>query len=446
MVQPKLFISYAHADGESTVRDFWINLRGFLNTLERQWEKWDDKEILVGQDWHATIIQALNNGCNCCLLLISDLFGKSSYIRNEEWPKALTRFNNQEIIFFPVVFGVLESGRAGLPESMDKFQIYWPTVAELYNPPPANVPYPDQIRQSYKDVKEKDAARDRFLSRLADQMNAHFDKYLRQQASNARAIPHTIRQANIGQFITNSSDEETFAKAIFGSFSYEKRYRDSNSKDHYFPRQVDLQLDERLHRSGWVMVEGHPLAGKTRAVFEAIKRLMDKGCSVAVWPFRIPDHSDQPLIPPACPETDYCIVWIDDIDARFRDLVKQGYSTNEINNFLERIADAGAILAATIRTGPTYYDFRHRFGLYDHLWDKLESFPIHRLEGLEEKEFTAWYRSTFATNLPDNFDHHPGSLFLNLEAMGDRWRNMDKIASEHKLTLDVGRAKDILRA
>ena len=128
------------------------------------------------------------------------------------------------------------------------------------------------------------------------------------------------------------------------------------------------------------------------------------------------------------------------------DLVKSGYGTNDLNRFLGRIADEGVILAATIRTGPAYYDFRHRFGLDDHLWDKLESFPIHLLKGKEEKDFTKWYRENFGTSLPDKFDHHPGSLFLNLETMGKRWRNMDIIISEHNLKLDVERAKDIMRA
>lgn len=446
MIQPKIFISYAHADGESTVKDFWSFLQPYLKTPTRQWDKWDDKEILVGQEWDITIIQALEKGCNCCLLLISDLFAKSSYIIDKEWPKTLLRNEEHGIVFFPVIFGVLDGGLAALPEGMRQFQVYWPTVAELYVPPPNNVSNPDQIRQCYKDIKERDAARDRFLSHLASQMNARFDEYLRAQATKATPISLAIPQANTDQFITNASDDEAFAKAVFGSFSYEKRYRDSNSKGHYFPRQIDGKLDQRLRQGDWVLVEGHPLAGKTRAVFESVKGLMSIGRSVALWPFKVPERTDQPLIPPVFPQADYCIVWMDDIDTRFRSLLKQGYSMNEINRFLERIADAGIILAATARTGPTYYDFRHRFGLDDHLWDKLESFPIHRLQGEEEKEFTAWYCANFSANLPDKFDHHPGSLFLNLETMGARWRNMDNITREHNLKFDVERAKDIMRA
>ena len=444
--QPKLFISYAHADGESAVKDFWSILREFLKTPERQWEKWDDKEILAGEEWDRTITQALEKGCNCCLLLVSDLFAKSSYIIDKEWPKTLVRNEERGIVFFPVVFGVLEGGLTALPEKMSRFQAYWPTVADLYVPCPANISNPDQVRQCYKDAKEREAVRDRFLSRLARQMNTRFDEYLREKAAKVPPVTTAGTQVNTEHFVTNDSDEEAFAKAIFGSFSYEKRYRDSSSKGHYFPRQIDEQLVERLGRSDWVLVEGHPLAGKTRAMFEAIRRIMSTGRSIALWPFKVPERTDQPLIPPVFPKADCRIIWMDDIDTQFRDLAKCGYSTSEINRFLGRIADDSVILAATIRTGPAYYDFRHRFGLDDHLWDKLESFPIHLLKGEEEKNFTKWYCEIFGTSLPDKFDHHPGSLFLNLETMGERWRNMDNITSKHNLKLNVERAKDIMRA
>ena len=100
VTQPKLFISYAHADGESTVKDFWTILHEFLKTSERQWDKWDDKEILVGQEWDSTIIQALGEGCNCCLLLVSDLFAKSSYIIDRSAPRPWRLMRSRESFSF----------------------------------------------------------------------------------------------------------------------------------------------------------------------------------------------------------------------------------------------------------------------------------------------------------------------------------------------------------
>ena len=402
VTQPKLFISYAHADGKSTVDAFWTMLRAFLNKPGRQWGKWDDKEISVGQQWDSTIIQALEQECNCCILLLSDLFAKSSYITDREWPKTLARIEQGGILFFPVVFGVLEGGLAALPAGMERYQVYWPTVSDLHVPPPPNLAFPDQVRQCYKDAKDRDATRDRFLSRLAAQMNDLFDEFLRSQATKSD-FP-TKRAVNVGEFVTNDTDEGSVAKAIFGSFSYEKRYRDSTSRAHYFWRSIDGMIDERFLRGDWVLVAGHPLAGKTRAVFEAMKRIISKGRTVAVWSFKPPERMDQPLLLPSFPKADYRILWMDDIDARFRDLVRRGYATAEINRFLESAADAGIMIAATIRTGPTYYDLRHRFGLDDHLWDKLESIFIPRLQGKEEQFFMTWYHGSFATTLPDKLD------------------------------------------
>lgn len=213
MTQPKLFISYAHDDDESAVKDFWTSLRAYLNRHDRKWNKWDDKEILVGEKWDQTISHALEEGCNCCLLLLSDLFAKSSYIVHKEWPKTLARYENEGIIFFPVVFGVLEGGLVDLPQEIQEinaFQVYWPTVLELYSPPPENVRHPERIRQCYDDAKERDAVRKRFLSRLASQMNDHFDKYLRDHEVKAGAVVAATQDADREQFVTNASDEEFF--------------------------------------------------------------------------------------------------------------------------------------------------------------------------------------------------------------------------------------------
>ena len=450
-IKPNLFISYAHADGQSLVKEFWELLSDFLNSPTsdptRVWDKWDDKKISVGQEWDKTICQALENSCNCCLLLVSDLFGKSSYIADKEWPKTLQRYQEAGIVFFPVAFGVMEDDLAGLPKGIDIFQVYWPSVSDLYRVPPQNILYPDTVRLCYKDIKGEDALKDRFLSRLAKQMNNHFDEYLRVQAAKATAQTHPSHQSksDLSQFITNASDENTLAKAMFGSFSYEKRYRDSSSKGHYFCREVDHQLDKLLNDKRWVIIEGHPLAGKTRAVFEAIKRLQNSGNSFAMWPFKMPEQASQPLLSPKFPEADYRIVWMDDFDALLRDIIKKGYSSNDINLLLKCVADNNLILIATARTGPTYFDIRNRFGLDDHLWDKLESLSMNRLSGNQEKAFFAWYKENIDENLSNQYDHHPGSLFLDLEAMRTRWLNMDNIVQEHDLKFNSEHAKDILK-
>ena len=59
--RPKLFVSYAHADGKVTVEDFWNGLQAQLKGSNLSWERWADDQIRVGEDWDKTITQALKN-------------------------------------------------------------------------------------------------------------------------------------------------------------------------------------------------------------------------------------------------------------------------------------------------------------------------------------------------------------------------------------------------
>jgi hypothetical protein len=383
--------------------------------------------------------------------LISDLFGKSSYIISKEWPATLNNYKEQGMLFFPVTFGVLETEIEGLPDSLKNFQVYYPSVSDLYKIPPSTVSNPDQTQLCYLDIDNK-GAKNRFVSKLAIQMNTRFSGYAEEQEQKAREktiASHSDSagtQIDLSLFITETHDEDEIAKAMFGSFSFEKRFLNSNSKEHYFCRMIDKKLDASLENKDWILIEGHPLAGKTRAAFEAIKRLVSiSENSLALWVFKIPESTTHELRPPFFPEVDYKIVWIDDFDAQLRDLIKRGYNTSDINLFLKKIADEELILIATARTGPAYDDFRNRFGLDDHLWDKLEPMLIDRLFGQEEKAFSRWFHEKFNKSLPRMFDHNPGSLFIDLEAMRSRWKNISS-TSKSNLTINIEHAKDLLKA
>ena len=106
-------------------------------------------------------------------------------------------------------------------------------------------------------------------------------------------------------------------------------------------------------------------------------------------------------------------------------------------------------MLASARTGPQNYALQRRFGLDDHLWDKVEILPIPKLAGSEAQGFGTWYQQQFAAELPDKFDHHPGSLFLDLRTMGERWDQMDQLAeqaSQHGLAVQTDHAKQLLQA
>jgi hypothetical protein len=82
----KVFVSYARANKDLA--------RRFLDRFKEQAEAsmrckytfWQDKDLLVGEDWQKGIDRALD-GCDLGLLLVSPAFLGSQYITSKELPR-----------------------------------------------------------------------------------------------------------------------------------------------------------------------------------------------------------------------------------------------------------------------------------------------------------------------------------------------------------------------
>ncbi len=95
-----IFISYCHEDDE------WLQLlKKFLTVLEQQgiMDFWDDSKIQPGADWRAAIQTALDSS-KAALLLISQDFLVSDFIRNAELPQLLkdAQAKGKKIFWIPV--------------------------------------------------------------------------------------------------------------------------------------------------------------------------------------------------------------------------------------------------------------------------------------------------------------------------------------------------------
>jgi hypothetical protein len=86
MRQPiAFFVSYAHADNPQATT-FAQRLHEQLRPSKHyDYSLWRDTDILVGERWHETILQALN-ACQMGLCLVSPNFLASSYITQHELP------------------------------------------------------------------------------------------------------------------------------------------------------------------------------------------------------------------------------------------------------------------------------------------------------------------------------------------------------------------------
>ncbi len=181
-------------------------------------------------------------------------------------------------------------------------------------------------------------------------------------------------------FADARSTPAQLVQLVFGGFSVAKRYQHSSSRDCYFQRGTDNQLAQALSEQRWVLLEGHPLAGKTRAAFEALRQLLATQADCVLWAYRPAAASAPGLAPlPAFPaHARLRVVWFDDFDQILHDMKALGYHVAQINQYLATLAEAGYVLLASARTGPQNYSLQRRFGLNDHLWDKLEIVTIPR--------------------------------------------------------------------
>jgi hypothetical protein len=97
MQQPKVFVSYAH---KVDSRYFKLFVEGIKTYSD--WEIFDDRHILIGEDWHDRLQQEVQR-CDFAIFLLSEPFFKSEYIRKNEFEQFIQRQAARGFPFFSVV-------------------------------------------------------------------------------------------------------------------------------------------------------------------------------------------------------------------------------------------------------------------------------------------------------------------------------------------------------
>jgi hypothetical protein len=98
--QPSIFVSYSHADSK-WLRELDPHLKGL--ELSAQLERFDDRQLLGGDDWDVEVKAALDRADIVVLLVTANFIG-SEYIHRVELPTALKRRADQGCVIIPVLF------------------------------------------------------------------------------------------------------------------------------------------------------------------------------------------------------------------------------------------------------------------------------------------------------------------------------------------------------
>lgn len=96
---PKVFISYAHRD-EKYKNELLTMLAGLEN--QKIIKVWQDRRIEPGEEWFKAIKTAMKT-CQLALLLVSQHFLASAFIRNEELPTLLEQRISAGLTVIPII-------------------------------------------------------------------------------------------------------------------------------------------------------------------------------------------------------------------------------------------------------------------------------------------------------------------------------------------------------
>ena len=113
------FISYAHKNNAAKNRFMDLFIEQTMAAKDFKYCFWDDKSIMLGDDWHEAIQKAIQN-CEFGILLVSPAFLSSKYIVENELPGYL-RVDGKRC--FPVMISPVDFDRHDL-RGLEKKQIF----------------------------------------------------------------------------------------------------------------------------------------------------------------------------------------------------------------------------------------------------------------------------------------------------------------------------------
>ena len=96
--KPKIFISYSH-DDEDWMKLFEIALK---SRFQEKFDVWHDRRIKLGVDWFDKIINSIHD-TKIALLLVTDNFLTSSFIKKEEISRFRELAKEKQLMIVPVI-------------------------------------------------------------------------------------------------------------------------------------------------------------------------------------------------------------------------------------------------------------------------------------------------------------------------------------------------------
>ena len=410
-----IFVSYAHEDKDYT--DLLIKglKRNLKSSGEFEWKLWNFSEIPLGTKWHDQIKYQVD-GCDFALLLVSDRFLDSDYIQQEELAAFLDRQEKNGFLFFPVLLRPIDFTK--WPQ-LTRFQFFMPNGDNFGKPTLKNISYADLIafRETDGQVIQ----------------SPHHDRYHQELSKEIMRAVHELEKKTRKQWFKMFKHSEDLMPAdIMGP-----GIRSKINKDYYWERNFDTEILNLIKENKSLLILGNSLAGKTRALFESLKKI--DNALILIPPDNLKENENIDL-----PESNgkQLIAVFDDIDQYL-----DRYGRETFVSLINKLMEANYLLAATCRRGNEYSEFFTQAPSF--LIDSLETVEIDKMSDADIKGFKNFYSQNMKGKVQLDeraFDRNIGSFFMKLTIMEQRYVNLGKILNQHRLNIPYNLPREILKA
>ena len=421
----KVFISYAHKD-----KIYYELLIEGIKTYSKNsatfdWETWDDNLLNPGQLWHESIKEQIRQ-CNFAILLVSGNFLYSDYIKQEEFSDFLARQRSEGFLFFPIMVGPCDFTQW---KELGERQFFKPAGADYGRPDKKDFTYADLVKYRETDGQVlPNPERDRYHMNLVKALEGAMEK--------CAAIPRVRTELTRGSadYFKMVKPGETLEPGdiLFGK-------RATTNADFYWERESDAHILAALQKNESLLILGNSLAGKTRALYEALKKLenilvlVPKDKPNIDVPFALPERNGRRLV-----------AVFDDIDQ-----ILKNYTKEKLEELISRLLVAGVVIAATCRRGDEYLSFAS--AISDKIRDEFTRITIEKMDEIGVAAFKKYIEEkapiTRKVKLDEGaFDHNIGSYFMEVTRMSDRYRELELKIKKYNLQIPDNLPREILRA
>ncbi|MCP5102038.1 MAG: hypothetical protein GY950_01600, partial [bacterium] len=429
-----VLISYAHKD-QPYVDVFTKEFEKHADfSRDIRWITRTDKDAASTGRWDEGIrLETVD--CDFAFLMISPAFpaaGAPGFVEQSAFDEVLKQAGEERFLFFPVLLEACDLASQG---ELNKRQFFVPKGVDYGKPWIKQLAYTDLVEPAPNGKGAlPNPNRKRYMAALVKALNHTLQDYKPKLKRKKEKAPE-IEKNNYFKLVKPVKDLEP--EDILGPGK-----RAEINRDFYWRRKPDEILVEHLKNGRSVLILGNSLSGKTRALYEAVKRLGKTTVLVPMDQFVVGDDFELPKTDKTQEEDTKYIALFDDID-----YILNKNAEENLEKFLQKLMEKGAVIAATCRRGNEYRAFDSLVA--PHFRNHFERVYINRMTENQEKAFNVFFsKKTKELGQLDEkaFDGTIGSYFMDLTVMRDRYRDLEKIMVDYPITIPEKLPREILKA